>query len=126
MRIQVDRRSGMRAWAFDRHCKRWPMAQVVGVDNAPAMLQQARKLAIPDRLPFCRSRSAEWAPQASVDLIVSNAALHWVSNHENLVGELARKLSPDGALAVQMPNSFDSPAHLAIEEIVARPRWQAL
>ena len=25
-----------------------------------------------------------------------------------------------------MPNSFDSPAHLAIEEIVAQPRWQAL
>ena len=39
--------------------ERWPMAQVVGVDNAPAMLQQARKLAIPDRLHFVEADLAE-------------------------------------------------------------------
>ena len=42
--------------------ERWPMARVVGADNSPDMLEQARKLALPDRLEFIEADLATWTP----------------------------------------------------------------
>src|SRR2546423_13413312 len=64
--------------------ERWSAARVVGVDNCPEMLEQARPLAIPGRLDFVQADIASWWPDKSVDLIVSNAALQWVSAHDVL------------------------------------------
>jgi trans-aconitate 2-methyltransferase len=104
--------------------ERWPTAQVLGVDNSPEMLEQARRLAIPGRLEFVQADIASWSPDKPADLIVSNAAFHWVPDHGSLLSRVARKLSSDGILAVQMPYHFQHPAHLAIEEAKADPRWR--
>src|SRR2546427_3484863 len=61
---------------------RWPTARVVGVDSSPEMLDQAKPLAIPGRLEFVQADIASWTPDKPIDLIVSNAALQWVSDHE--------------------------------------------
>jgi trans-aconitate 2-methyltransferase len=45
------------------------------------------------------------------DLIFSNAALHWVADHESLIRRLTAFVSHDGQLAVQMPANDDHPSH---------------
>ncbi len=52
-----------------------------------------------------------------VDLIFSNAALHWVDDHVALFARLASALTPDGQLAVQMPVMYDDPSHLVAMEL---------
>jgi trans-aconitate 2-methyltransferase len=104
--------------------ERWPAAFVVGVDHSREMLSQAQPLAIPSRLEFILADIASWSPAKPLDLVVSNAALQWVTDHEALLGRLAGMLVPGGTLAVQMPCHFDQPAHRAIEQTKADPRWK--
>jgi trans-aconitate 2-methyltransferase len=105
--------------------ERWPDAQVVGVDSSPEMLAKAHPLAIPGRLGFVESDLASWSPDGPLDLIVSNAALHWVPDHDGLLSRLAGMLAPGGTLAVQMPDRFRTASQAAIDETTADPRWAA-
>ena len=105
--------------------ERWPSAQVVGVDNSPEMLKQAQTLAVPCRLDFVEADIHSWLPGRPFDLLVSNAALQWVSDHAALLIRLGNMVSPNGTLAVQIPYHFQNPAHLAIEETKGSPRWKA-
>src|SRR5262245_23358852 len=82
--------------------ERWPSARVVGIDNSSTMLERARPLTIPNRLDFVQADIEQWTPGEAVDLLVSNAALHWVGDHANLLPRLVEMLSTDGSLAVQM------------------------
>jgi trans-aconitate 2-methyltransferase len=104
--------------------ERWPDAQVLGVDNSSEMLEQARPLAIAGRLDFVQADITSWSPERPVDLLVSNAALHWLPDHDVLLARLVKLLSSDGTLAVQMPYHFQNPAHLMIEETKADRRWR--
>lgn len=106
-------------------CDRWPMATVVGVDSSPQMLAQARQYALPGKLDFVEGDIARWQPTAPVDLLVSNAALQWIDDHERLLERLAAMLAPGGTLAVQMPNRFENESQRAIEATSADPRWSA-
>ena len=66
-----------------------------------------------------------WKPEPAVDLIFSNAAFHWVAGHATLFRGMINGVSTGGALAVQMPNNFHSPAHSVIREAALNgdPRW---
>jgi trans-aconitate 2-methyltransferase len=104
--------------------ERWPAAKVVGLDNSPEMLEQARTLACPGRLDFVEADIASWSPEQPIDLVISNAALQWVPDHATLVNRLVKMLAPGGTLAIQMPVLFENPAHIAIEATTADSRWQ--
>jgi trans-aconitate 2-methyltransferase len=103
--------------------ERWPESVVTGVDSSPEMLQKAVPLALAGRLTFVQADLASWPAPGPLDLIVSNAALHWVGGHDALLARLAGMLAPGGTLAVQMPNRFHTAAQGAIEETTADPRW---
>jgi trans-aconitate 2-methyltransferase len=103
--------------------ERWPKARVIGVDRSAEMLAKAEPLAIPGRLEFVQEEIADWSAPRPVDLMVSNAALHWVDDHESLLTRLSQMLSPNGTLAVQMPNRFQGPMQAAIDALVADSRW---
>src|SRR5262245_42203385 len=105
--------------------ERWPRAHVVGIDNSAGMLKQAQPLEIPERLAFVEADIATWSPQQPLDLIVTNAALQWVPDHARLLPRLAGMLAPGGTLAVQIPDFFHMPAHAAIDDVAAQPRWAA-
>jgi|SRR5579859_172573 len=62
---------------------------------------------------------------ARYDVILANAVLHWVPDHARLFPALAAKLAPGGALAVQMPDNLDEPAHRLMREIAADGPWAA-
>src|SRR5215468_5232505 len=69
--------------------QRWPGARVVGVDSSAEMLAQALPRAVPGRLDFVQADLATWSADSPIDLLVSNAAFHWVGDHEGLLTRLA-------------------------------------
>jgi trans-aconitate 2-methyltransferase len=101
--------------------QRWPEARVVGLDMSPEMLTGAAKLAQPGRLEFEVGDIATYDRPA--DLIVSNAALQWLGDHNTLFPRLASLVKPGGVFAVQIPSSFHQPSHLLIEETARSGPW---
>ncbi|MBI2567083.1 MAG: methyltransferase domain-containing protein [Candidatus Schekmanbacteria bacterium] len=102
----------------------WPAAVVTGVDSSAEMLARAGEHAILGRLSWLRADIATWSSEQPVDLLFSNAALHWVPRHEVQIPRLAAMVAPGGRFAVQMPNNFAQPSHQTILAVAARDRWK--
>jgi trans-aconitate 2-methyltransferase len=102
---------------------RWPDADVVGVDGAPAMLEKARASSV--RAKWLEADIGDWTPAAPVDLAFSNAALQWLPDHRMLLPRLLGHLRPGGVLAIQMPRNFQAASHVALREVAAQPPWAA-
>lgn len=101
--------------------KRFPDAAVIGMDSSADMIAAARK-----RLPAIRFELADittWNNPGPFDVILSNAALQWVPDHDALMPALMRRLAPGGSLAVQVPDNLDEPAHRLMREIAADGPW---
>jgi trans-aconitate 2-methyltransferase len=105
--------------------ERWPGATVTGLDNSAEMLATAR--AARPRIEWLQGDIAEWASSGGggFDVVFSNAALQWVGNHGAVFPRLMRRVAEGGALAVQMPSRFESPAHRVTRELACSERWQA-
>jgi len=90
--------------------KRWPEAEIIGLDSSRTMLEAARK-----RLPDLQWAECDAAGDLSrlgkFDLVFSNAALQWMPDHEQLLPRWFALLNPGGVLAVQAPHNHDSPLH---------------
>jgi trans-aconitate 2-methyltransferase len=106
----------------DLLARRWPAAEVVGLDASPAMLATARR-DFP-QLRFIEADLATWAPPAPADVLFSNAALQWLDDHPNLLPHLFRQVRPGGCFAVQMPRNHDQPSHQAILAVAASEPWR--
>lgn len=105
---------------------RWPQAHIHGIDNSAAMIEQASARAQPPRLTFeLRDIDAWQAPSGSVDLLLSNAALHWVPGHLKLFEGWLASLAPKGSFAFQVPRNFDQPSHVLLAQLAASPAWTA-
>lgn len=102
---------------------RWPGAQVTGIDSSAEMLAAARASAGPANLSFELQDVREWAPPAPVDVLVSNAVLHWVPAHARLLTRWAGLLRPGGWLAVQVPGNFRAPTHALLAGLCRSSRW---
>lgn len=102
---------------------RWKDARVYGVDSSDAMVEEARRRPPPESLRFEVADLAGWTPPAPLDVLVSNAALHWVPDHGALLKQLVAKLAPSGVLAFQVPANFEAPSHRLIDEVRALPRF---
>ena len=58
-------------------------------------------------------------------MILANAVLQWIPDHETLFPALLAKLKPEGALAVQMPDNLDEPSHRLMGEVASAGPWAA-
>jgi trans-aconitate 2-methyltransferase len=103
--------------------RRWPRARVTGVDSSASMLAAAAEHAVPGRLAFVAGDVRDWRPEEPVDVVVSNAVLHWVPGHAALVARWAAALAVDGWLALQVPGNQAAPTHALLAELTASPRW---
>jgi trans-aconitate 2-methyltransferase len=103
--------------------ERWPAAQVTGVDDSAEMLAKAAKQ--PSAIRWVNESLATWRPERPVDVLYSNAALHWLPKHETLFPRLFEAVAPGGVLAVQMPRNFLAPSHTAIYETARSGPWSA-
>ena len=76
-------------------------------------------------LRFAEGTIESYAADAPFDLVFSNAALHFVADHESLWPRLRSLLAPGGQLAVQLPANQDHPTHGAAREVAAGPPFDA-
>jgi trans-aconitate 2-methyltransferase len=106
-----------------RLAERWPAAEILGIDNSPAMIQRAAAAAIPGRLRVELGDVTTWSPPRPVDVIVSNALLQWVPQHEDLLGGFLAALTPGGSLAFGVPSNFEMPIHTELRDLVLSGRW---
>lgn len=97
---------------------RYGKAHISGLDSSPAMLAEAWKTGAYDALE--EGDIATWRPETPPDLIYSNAALHWLPDHENLLPHLVSHLPAGGTLAVQVPNQNHAPSHRLWHDLVAQ------
>lgn len=102
---------------------RWPQAKVAGVDGSGEMLERARKQH-PD-VEWQQGDMNAWTPDEPVDLIYSNAALHWLDNHATVFPRLMGHVAEGGYLAAQMPRNWFAPSHTLITETAKDGPWQA-
>jgi trans-aconitate 2-methyltransferase len=107
--------------------ERWPAARITGVDNSAPMLAKARATLQDDpRVAWLEADLAAWAataPPGGIDLVYSNAALHWLPEHATLFPRLFAAVAGGGVLGVQMPANFDAPSHVALHDVAAGSRW---
>ena len=102
---------------------RYPQADILGIDNSPAMLEAARK-----RLPRLRFESADansWIPDPDVDLVFANATYQWIPDHLTQLPRLLAALRTGAVLAVQMPDNVAEPTHRLMKEVAETGPWAA-
>ncbi|MEW2116900.1 trans-aconitate 2-methyltransferase [Streptomyces sp. NPDC005474] len=108
---------------------RWPTAHITGYDNSAPMLEQAARYAGPTagggRLDFAHADASRWTPSETYDLIVSNAALHWVEGHLDAFPAWLDAVAPGGTFAFQVPNNMDAPLHALMRELGTGARWRS-
>jgi trans-aconitate 2-methyltransferase len=108
--------------------RRWPAAEVRGIDSSPEMIESAQ--AQPDRsggrVSFALGDVSDWEPDGRVDVIISNAVLQWVPEHLAVLGRWAGFLNDGGWLAIQVPGNVDQPSHQVIRDMVGSSRWSPL
>ncbi|MGE0387218.1 MAG: methyltransferase domain-containing protein [Gammaproteobacteria bacterium] len=102
---------------------RWPDAALTGIDASAQMLARAPEIA---RVHWQCADLAHWRAPAPVDLLFSNAALHWLDDHAALFPRLFGLVAPGGVLAVQMPRQHLNPTHRILFALVRDPAWSAL
>src|ERR1700684_3607416 len=103
--------------------ERYPEARIVGLDSSPDMIDAARKR-LPD-IAFEVADIRHWRPKAPLDVILGNAVLQWIPDHETLFPALIAELKPHGALAAQLPNTPHEPSHRLLAELASRGPWAA-
>jgi trans-aconitate 2-methyltransferase len=102
---------------------RYNQAKVFGIDSSEDMIIAARK-----RMPhasFAVQDVLDWRESGPYDVILANAVLQWVPHHEVLIPALIQKLRPGGALALQMPDNLEEPAHRLMRATAADGPWAA-
>jgi trans-aconitate 2-methyltransferase len=98
--------------------------QTVGVDRSERMLAVARTEHATTGLRFDTGLIETFQAHSEYDLIFSNAAFHWVEDHEALVGRLFAALKAGGQLAFQLPAMHETLTHAIPDELAASPRFR--
>ena len=96
--------------------RRWPDARVEAMDSSPEMVDAARERGVDATVGDLRT----WTPQPDTDVVLSNAALHWVAERDELMVRWAGQLPAGAWIAVQMPGNFETPSHAAVRAVARR------
>jgi len=96
--------------------ERLGVGHMTGIDNSPMMLEQADqhgRVAV----AFEYGDISRWTSEADHDLVLANAALHWVPDHHAVLERWVAALAREGQLVVQVPANHDHPSHLASSHV---------
>jgi trans-aconitate 2-methyltransferase len=96
--------------------RRLAARETIGIDNSPAMLAKTAVFA-GDGLHFEDGDIGAFTSHGDFDLVFSNAALHWIPDHEALLSRIAAALTESGQLAVQVPANDDHLSHTTAVEV---------
>jgi trans-aconitate 2-methyltransferase len=103
---------------------RWPNAVIVGLDNSEKMIERARK-DYPNQ-KWIVGDASKFEINQAYDITFSNAAIHWIQNHDVLIPRLFQLVKKNGVLAVQVPVNHESPLYKMIERTSHNRKWSAL
>lgn len=98
--------------------------ETVGYDSSERMLTEAKDRQAPG-LRFMHKRIEDFATLQPFDLIFSNAALHWVGDHQRLLSRLTAALSAEGQIAFQVPANHTHASHACALETAREPAFAA-
>jgi trans-aconitate 2-methyltransferase len=109
-------------------CRSFPNAHIEGVDSSVEMIGRAlkdrAKSEFVDRMSYRVGSAEHEAVYASkkYDLVFSNAALHWCTNHDDLFPRIVNRLvNPvGGVLAIQMPDTVEQMSHVLMDTAAFR------
>ncbi len=101
--------------------KRWPHADILGIDSSESMIQRARQ-DYPHQ-KWVVANAANLATSQTYDIVFSNAAIHWIPRHDLLLQRLFQIVNENGILAVQVPANQESPLYRSILRVSKSGRW---
>jgi trans-aconitate 2-methyltransferase len=110
--------------------RRAPAATALGLDSSAAMIERASTLRdsldveLQARVAFKLGDFRDFAADREYDVVFSNAAFQWVSDHRAILAQCSRALRPGGSLAVQMPANDRETAQLTIHALANEPQWR--
>ena len=86
---------------------------VLGIDSSAAMLSKAPTAPL---YTWLQTDVDAWlrTSQDRYDVVLSNALLHWLPAHHEVVPRILARLAPGGWLALQMPMNHDQLSHRTI------------
>jgi len=102
---------------------RWPMADIIGLDNSNSMLEKA-KVSHPDMKWVLANAADDLSYLGTFDIVFSNAAIQWIPNQQSLLQRLFAMLNRDGILAIQVPYVEHMPLHVALVQLATSNKWQ--
>ncbi|MFC0861912.1 trans-aconitate 2-methyltransferase [Sphaerimonospora cavernae] len=105
-------------------CRRWPEAEIHGVDSSQSMIGRATTGQASTGPTFEVADVRDWRPARPLDVIVSNAVLQWIPEHRDLLARWVGQLAEDGTLAFQVPGNFDAPSHRVIRALCRTAAWR--
>jgi len=95
--------------------------ETLGIDASAAMLERAAAHA-GGGLSFRQGDLAAFS-EGGFDVVLSNAAIHWVPDHEALLPRLAALVAPEGQLALQAPANDHHPSHAVARDVAREPAF---
>lgn len=95
---------------------RFSIRRLLGLDSSREMLDKAAAF-VTDGLRFGLGAIEAYRPEEPLDLLLSNAALQWVPNHEEVIPRLLGFVKPGGQVAIQVPFNFDHPSHVLAAKV---------
>lgn len=101
--------------------------KVLGVDSSESMISLAREKFTQSRYPnlsFKVHDAKELNFKEEFDVILSNAALHWVDDHVKVLKGMYNSLKKGGRIVLQMGAKGNVPeAFFSVEKVVSDPEW---
>jgi trans-aconitate 2-methyltransferase len=89
-------------------------SETIGIDSSESMLQKASSSGT---LHFQLGDIESFTSDRPFDLVFSNAALHWIRDHERLFTRLMSLIADHGQLAIQMPANHEHASHRIAAEL---------
>ena len=102
---------------------KWPNAQVLGIDNSPAMIEKAKSDYPNQQWKIMDANNLDL--NEKYDLVFSNATIQWLPNHDELIKILASLTKDKGALAIQLPFYLNMPISKEVAKVAAKEKWLA-
>ena len=102
--------------------QRFPGATILGIDNSEDMIAKAQSNH-PGLLFRFQEVDSSFQIDGKFDLIFSNACIHWIPNHAELIPNMLNALNPGGTLAIQIPKPWNMPMYQILGRLQQQPEW---
>ena len=101
-----------------------PKGSVLGIDSSASMIETAKKLEAPN-LKFQKLDIYDLDFDEEFDVVFSNAALHWVKDHNRMLGNVRKALRPGGLVRFNFAGDGNcSNFFEVVREVMAIPSYR--